>query len=193
MSRASYIRVLEGALAPMGFERRDASLPPREKAWVRRRGDFEDYVGLQRNAIAGVTANLATKDLVSEQILHSLNATGVFIWYPYERRIGQLMRTTDVWWKNDTDGPRALAENVLAFGMPFFDSFSTLDDQIERYQQSADVAARLYFLTALHRRNRAGDLDEACRRLSSELARKRHGWTPIFEALNTRLGCSRNQ
>lgn len=132
MTRLSYTKAIDRALAPLGFERSG-------KDWIRLRGDIWDCVNLQNSWVDGsVTVNLYAKDLETERILKAIECGAVLGIRLAGERIGMLIDGYDRWWKNDPNGPAELAEAVREYGLPWFDRVSTLEDQ----------AAHWYFRTA---------------------------------------------
>lgn len=184
MRRPSFVKAVEEALIPLGFEWVTGT---RDKAWERTRGDVRDYVELQYGKISGVTANLAMKDLRSEELLKSLNHEKFCLWYPQYHRIGELMQITDKWWQNTPDGPTSLASSIVEHGMPFFEQPLTLADQVRLYRYGLAMT-KLYLAVALYR---LGDAEEACR-VVAEMTDPRTvwEWKPLFRALGEYFGCA---
>ena len=107
MSSRSYAKTLDGLLKPFGFERRGSE-------WSRVRGDMWECVDLQTSSIAGVTANIMAKDIVTESILSSVPCSRPIFMHPISMRIGHLIDGYDRWWRNNPDGPAELAAAVAA-------------------------------------------------------------------------------
>jgi hypothetical protein len=127
MTRPSYLKAIDGVLAPIGFARSG-------REWIRVRGEIEERVDLQKSGIdGGVTVNVWAKDLQTERILRSI---------PYHKmlgirqvgvRIGTLIDGYDRWWRNNPDGPPDLAEAVRLYAVPWFDQVRTLEDQASKW------------------------------------------------------------
>lgn len=126
MSRPSYPKSLDRLLKPLGFERDGYD-------WIRVRGGMWECVNLQISWVAGVTANIEMKDLETEKILQSIPCDPAIFLAPARMRIGHLIDRHDRWWKNDPDGPEELTEAVRTFGLPWFDTVRTVEDQAERW------------------------------------------------------------
>lgn len=122
MSRPSYAKALQGLLEPLGFKREG-------NEWIRIRGDMWECVDLQISAIAGVTANVGAKDLVTEQILNKIPCAKPIFMSPLSIRIGQLIDGYDKWWLKEPNGPAELVDAVQAFGLPWFERVRTLEEQ----------------------------------------------------------------
>ena len=126
MSRPSYANALDRLLQPLGFRREGND-------WTRIRGDMWECIDLQTSAIAGVTANVAAKDLATERILRGIPCTKPLFMPPVEVRIGQLIDGYDKWWRKDPNGPAELVEAVQVYGLTWFDKVRTLEDQAARW------------------------------------------------------------
>lgn len=55
-------------------------------------------------------------------------------------RIGQLIDRHDRWWKNDPNGPEELTEAVSTYGLPWFDTVRTVEDQAARWYGRASAS-----------------------------------------------------
>lgn len=126
MSRPSYPKALTNLLKPLGFQRDRYD-------WVRMRGDIWECVNLQISVVAGVTVNIQMKDLETEKVLKSIPCDPPIFLPPVSMRIGQLIDRHDRWWKNDPDGPEELVQAVLTYGLPWFETVQTIEDQAERW------------------------------------------------------------
>ncbi|WP_068878231.1 MULTISPECIES: DUF4304 domain-containing protein [unclassified Phenylobacterium] len=123
MSGASYIKALDRALTPLGFVRESGD-------WVRRRGEIQDQVDLQKSSIdGGVTVNLFAKNLETERILKSIPCEKQLGTRQFGQRIGELIDGRDRWWKNDPEGPAEVTEAVLLHGIPWFECVRSLEDE----------------------------------------------------------------
>lgn len=126
MSRPSYAKALTKLLQPLGFQRDGYD-------WIRVRGDIWECVNLQISWLGGVTANIEMKDLETEKILQSIPCDPPIFLQPVSTRIGRLIDQHDRWWKNDPNGPEELAEAVSTYGLPWFDTVRTVEDQADRW------------------------------------------------------------
>ena len=125
MSR-SYVKALDDALRPLGFERTGDD-------WVRVRGDMWECVNRQSSNLSGVTVNLSVKDLVTEKLfLEIFGGDGAILLPPIQARIGEIIDGYDRWWTSkEPNGPKELADVVLKHGLPWFDRVRTLEQQAE--------------------------------------------------------------
>ncbi|HEX2802306.1 MAG TPA: DUF4304 domain-containing protein [Phenylobacterium sp.] len=126
MSRPSYAKALDKLLQPLGFRREGND-------WIRVREGMWERVNLQISWVAGVTANVAMKDLETEKILNSITCEKPILMSPVVIRIGQLIDRHDRWWRNAPNGPAELTEAVEIYGLPWFDEVRTLEDQVARW------------------------------------------------------------
>ena len=123
MSRLSYTKALDGVLQPLNFAREG-------KDWIRVRGDIWECCNLQKSWIDGsVTVNLFAKDLETDRLLKLIACDVSLGVRATNERIGTLIDGRDRWWKNDPNGPVALAEAVRVYGLPWFERVQSLEDQ----------------------------------------------------------------
>ncbi len=186
MKPKSYTSALSQVLEPMGFTRQG-------KEWTRVRGDLWEYVGLQVSQTAGVTANLAIKDLETERLLQeAIPSKKPVVMIPVTVRIGTLMDGYDRWWLRDPNGPSELSEAVRVHAEPFFDRVRTLEDQAAKWFGRGSTKgwrppSKIYLAITLYR---LGEREEACRALSSPPKRIIPGWLAQVESARQWLGCS---
>ncbi len=156
MSRPSYAKALNALLAPLGFAREGND-------WVRVRGDMWECVILQISWVAGVTVNVAARDLKTVEILEAIPCEQPLFMTYYPTRLGRLINNRDLWWKNNPDGPAEMSEAVRVYGLPWFDKVRTLEDQAAKwYGRGAPKQWRNPSLEALAvTLYRLGELDEA--------------------------------
>lgn len=125
MTRLSYTKALDRALAPLGFTRQGNA-----KDWFRLRGEIQDWVNLQKSWIDGsVTINLFAKNVETERMLRAVDCETRLGIRQAGQRIGQLIDGYDRWWKNNPDGPGEVAESVLTYGIPWFERVQSLEDE----------------------------------------------------------------
>jgi hypothetical protein len=157
----SYVKTLDAALAPLGFERRVDD-------WVRVRGDLWECVNRQAGMF-GVTANLYAKDLETERVFQEIfRGDDMAEMLPQYERIGSLIDGRDRWWTSDErDGPTEMAEAVVSYGLPWFERGLTLQGQHEAWYGGSTAPARGWYdrnsmiglALTLHR---MGKVQEAC-------------------------------
>lgn len=157
MSRKTYPAALAEALAPLGFKREGMNLS-------RRHGDLLEQVNVQVSQIAGVTANLWTRNLATEDLHRQVFSgrppayTQIFL-----TRIGTIIDGYDRWWRRDPNGPAELAEAVRVHAPPYFESHRSLESQADwfgrRELKWRNSFSRIYLALTLYR---MGELDEAC-------------------------------
>ncbi|THD82575.1 MAG: DUF4304 domain-containing protein [Phenylobacterium sp.] len=156
VSRPSYAKALDKLLRPLGFRREGYD-------WIRIRGDMWECVNLQISWVAGVTANVAMKDLETEKLLQAIPCETPIFMRPMTVRIGHLINNRDRWWRNAPNGPTELTEAVATYGLPWFDKVRTPEEQAARWYgrhaldqwrnpRLPDLAATLY---------RLGEIEEA--------------------------------
>lgn len=169
MTRTSYSGALNELLAPLGFGRA-------KNRWTRLVGDIEEEVELQKSWIDGsVTVNLRSVDLVSRQLLSDVTNRPYFHFVIGER-IGLLFGEYDVWWKNDPNGPKDVAEKVRDFGLPFLERVRSLEAQaewwgIKRFQRG-EWRQGVWVPRLAVTLHRLGKADLVCRAL--DVPRRRH-------------------
>lgn len=157
MTHRSYAKALDALLRPLGFQRDGND-------WARVRGDMWERVDLQVSWVAGVTANVAMKDLETEKVLRAIPSAEPIFMRPVTYRIGALIDGMDKWWRNDPNGPAELAEAMKIHGLPWFETVRTLEDQAARWYGRGSskhqygpsmipLAVTLY---------RLGEVEEAC-------------------------------
>jgi hypothetical protein len=88
-----------------------------------------ECVDLHISWLGGATADLSMKDLVTEGIMQAIPCERGMGSSEVVRRIGRLMDNYDHWWKNDPEGHAGLAAAVETYGLPWFDTARTLEDQ----------------------------------------------------------------
>lgn len=133
MSRPSYAKALGRLLEPLEFQRD-------EYDWVRVRRDMWECVNLQISWVSGVTVNVEMKDLETEKILQSIPCDPPIFLPPVSMRIGHLIDRRDRWWKNNPNGPAELTEAVATYGLPWFDTVRTVEDQAARWYGRANAS-----------------------------------------------------
>ncbi|MDP2012233.1 MAG: DUF4304 domain-containing protein [Phenylobacterium sp.] len=162
MSRKTYPAALNEVLAPLGFKREGM-------VFSRAHGDLLEQVDLQVSQVAGVTANLWTKNLATEE-LHRQAVLGrpPMLRRMFIIRIGTLIDGYDRWWRGDPNGPAELAEAVRIHAPPYFDARRSLEAQAltlgrnePRWRNSFE---RIYLALTLYQ---MGELDEACAALTN--------------------------
>jgi hypothetical protein len=127
MTRATYLKAIDGVLAPLGFERSG-------REWIRIREDIKERLDLQKSGIDGsVTVNVWAKDLETERILRSIPCHKLLGIRQFGVRIGTLIDGYDRWWRNDPEGPADLADAVRAYAVPWFDEVRTLEGQASNW------------------------------------------------------------
>jgi hypothetical protein len=126
VSRPSYPKALSKLLQPLGFQRDGYD-------WIRIRGNLWECVNLQISWVAGVTANVEMKDLETEKVLQSIPCDPPIFLSAIGIRIGHLIDRRDRWWKNDPNGPEELTEAVNTYGLPWFDTVRTIEDQAAQW------------------------------------------------------------
>lgn len=126
MSRSSYAKALDKLLTPHGFRREGSE-------WIRTRGDMWECVDLQVSSVAGVTSNVAKKDLQTERILQNISCEKPFAPGQIVVRLGHLIDGYDRWWKNSSDGPAEMSAAVESYGLPWFDRVNTLEEQLAHW------------------------------------------------------------
>lgn len=156
MSRKTYPAALAKALAPLGFAREGMTLS-------RRHGDLLEQVNIQVSQIAGVTANLWTRNLATEDLHRQVFSgrppayTQIFL-----TRIGTIIDGYDRWWRRDPNGPAELAEAVRVHAPPYFESHRSLESQAHWFGRLEpkwrNSYSRIYLALTLYR---MGALDEA--------------------------------
>ena len=184
MSRRSYVSALDDVLTPLGYQRTG-------RRWSRIVGDNLEEIDLQVSSIAGTTANLWTKDLVTEELLREA--------IPWKRplgiiqegqRIGHLMCGLDIWWKNNPNGPAELADALSAYAQPYFEANRSLEDQASHFGRAAqrwgNSPGRMYLALTLFR---MGEIDEACRALSNPPKSVIGVWKAQVDSVRSWLGC----
>lgn len=125
MTRLSYTKALDQALLPLGFTREGKA-----KDWFRLRGEIQDWVNLQKSWIDGsVTINLFAKSVETERMLRAVACSETLGVIQSGQRIGSLIDGLDRWWKNNPEGPKEVADAVLAYGIPWFERVQSLEDQ----------------------------------------------------------------
>lgn len=125
MTRLSYTRSLDRALEPLGFVREG-----KKKDWIRLRGEIEDLVNLQKSWIDGsVTINLFAKNVETARMLRTVACSETLGIVQSGQRIGDLIDGRDRWWKNNPEGPKEVADAVLAYGIPWFERVQSLEDE----------------------------------------------------------------
>ncbi len=123
MTRLTYKRALDLALAPHGFVRNGTD-------WKRECGEVEHWVDLQKSWIdGGLTINLFAKNLETERMIKAVPCEFINGISVSGQRIGYLIDGRDRWWKNNPDGPTELAEAMVTFGLPWFERVKTLEEQ----------------------------------------------------------------
>ena len=160
MTRRSYAKALDALLTPLGFQRDGND-------WIRVRDDMWECVDLQVSGVAGVTANVAMKDLETEKIVTDIPSAERISFRPVTYRIGMLIDGHDKWWRNDPTGPAELAEAVRAYGLPWFDTVRTLEDQAARWYGRGS-SKRQYgpsMIPLAVTLFRLGEIEEACEAL----------------------------
>lgn len=162
MSRLSYAKTLDEALRPFGFSRKDND-------WIRVRGDMWECVNRQSNWLGGITVNLMMKDLETEKLfIRIFSEDGAVQMPPTSVRIGDLIDGYDRWWRRDQpDGPRQMAEVVVASGLSWFDRARTPEAQAENwFGRKTALTDRGYHGPSLIglalTLYRMGELEEAC-------------------------------
>ncbi len=186
MSRASYASTLARLLEPLGFVRD-------RNEWRRNHDGHLDSVDLQVSSYGGVTSNISTKDLTSEQILlEAVPPDSPGLMYAVTYRIGYLMDRTDRWWCRDPNGPRELTEAVRIHALPFFERMHPLEEQARAlgrgYSHKWNDPTRTFYLAiALYR---MGERKEACEILAEKIPRRTTpAWVAQIDGLRRRLGC----
>jgi hypothetical protein len=189
LSRKTYTGALDQLLTPLGFERQD------KRSWVRHVGDMEERVDLEKGWVDGaMTASVKCVDMVGLEIMRQAVPGGPGVIYPIDRRIGHFVGPFDKWWKNDPNGPEEIAEIVRVHGLPFLESFRTIEARADHFgrafvegQRNPHIPSRAWLAVTLHR---MGKGDEACRALEIP---KRRTEIPsagaMVQALRSYLGC----
>lgn len=127
MSSLTFPKALHQVLEPAGFARD-------KMVWTRLRGDLEDTVRLDRSWSSGaMTATLEMRDLATDRILRGIDCETPLFFEPVDVRIGHLMDRLDHWWNKEPNGPAALAEAVRTYGLPWFATVRTLEEQAEEW------------------------------------------------------------
>jgi hypothetical protein len=157
VTRSSYAKALDALLAPLGFQRNGND-------WIRVRGDMWECVDLQVSGIAGVTANVAMKDLETERVVTNIPSAEPISLHPVTYRIGVLIDGHDKWWRNDPAGPTELVEAVRVYGLPWFDKVRTLEDQAARWygRRSSEHRYGPSMIPLAVTLFRLGEIEEAC-------------------------------
>lgn len=148
----SYTKALDDVLRARGFNRSGDD-------WIRVRGDMWECVNRQSGRL-GVTINFLIKDLKTEALfLEIFGSEGAVQMPPRIERIGALVDGFDRWWKSDEpDGAKTLADMLLRYGLPWFDTVRTLEQQVEHwYGGSAALNVRGYSGQSLIRRKPHGE------------------------------------
>lgn len=171
MSRKTYASELERVLAPLGFVRRASGY----RYWHRTRGQRLEIVDLQTSPIAGTTANLFSRDLVMEALLHAAMPDASPAHFSYGgTRIGDLIDGKDRWWKNDPNGPQELAEAVAAHAPAHFDRLlappvkEDLKERAANPREWSRAHSTIYLALLLYR---AGELEDARKVLDRKLSK----------------------
>ncbi len=151
MNKKSYGAALDDVLTPIGFVQG-------RMEWSRTVGDIFEQVDLQVSPNLGVTSNLWTKDLATEELLRQA--------IPWKRpigivqagfRIGRLMGCGDRWWKKDPNGPAELAEAIRLHAPAFFEGRRSLEAQalwfgrLQPRWSPGNTAGRMYLALTLYR------------------------------------------
>jgi hypothetical protein len=185
MRRQSYVSALDEVLKPLGFQRVG-------RRWSRVVGDVLEEVDLQVSSVAGTTANLWSKDLVTEDLLRQA--------IPWKRpmgiiqegqRVGEVMCGRDIWWKNDPNGPAELAEAIRVHAPSYFEAQRDLEDQANQFGRRAPkwglTPNRIYLALTLYR---MGEVEEAFRALSHAPRSVGGTWKAQLDSVRAWLGCS---
>lgn len=159
MARRSYSTVMDKALKPYGFTR------DRLK-WTRVRGDVIEMIDIQPSRYSGRTANVSIKNLETEkiyaEILEPLGDTYMF-WI--SSRLGHLIDNCDRWWEDQPDGPEDMAALTVQYALPWFDEFSSLEQQATQWYGRGIENSRGYYAPGLIglalTLYRMGEIDEA--------------------------------
>jgi len=158
--------------------------------------DQRPEIDLQVSSIAGITANLWTKDVATEDLLREA--------IPWKRpigiiqegyRIGGLMEgNLDRWWKNDPNGPVELAEALRMHAPPYFEARRSLEDQANLFGRKATrwywVPNRMYLALTLYR---MGEVEEACRALSNPPKSLVGTWKDQVDSVRDWIGCKEDK
>jgi hypothetical protein len=126
MSRASYAVALDEVLKAADFTRDG-------KWWSRTVDGVLEQVDLQTRSVGGTTANLWSKDLETDRILENIECEEPLRIIQFGMRIGRLIDGNDRWWRDDPRGPAQLAEAVRVYGLPWFETIRSLEDQAMHY------------------------------------------------------------
>jgi len=181
LTSKSYSQALDRVLAPEGFLRNG-------RDWTRIRDGFRDDVNLQTASHLGITANLLSREVASEQILAEALADGAPYFYT---RIGRLIDGNDRWWRDAPNGPAELSEAVRDYGLPYLEQQHSLEEQARRFGRfspkwGSGVSSRLCCAITLYR---MGLPEEACQMLRDPPRRFSAKWLADIEAVRRRLGC----
>jgi hypothetical protein len=190
MKAPTYRRALNELLTPLGF------VIQTKDNWVRRVGDVEECIDLQRSAYGlGVTVNIWSVDLVSRKMLEDAvppGAPGLKYWV--SERLGHFLGPYDKWWKGDPNGPAVVAEAVREHALPFLERMRPLEAQADRLgrrgvgQGVPHISSRLQLAVTLYR---MGEREEACRALMIPKRRTEiPAWAAQVQPLRDFLGCS---
>ena len=151
MKKKSYVAALNEVLLPMGFAQD-------RMEWSRTAKGILEKIDLQVSQNLGVTSNLWSTDLATEELLRQA--------IPRKRpmgivqagfRIGCLMGCGDRWWKKDPNGPAELAEAIRLHAPAFFESRRSLEAQallfgrLEPRWKPSDTNDRMYLALTLYR------------------------------------------
>lgn len=188
MNSKTYPAMLHRVLEPEGFRRDGMN-------WIRVRGDMQEMVDIQVSAIHGVTANFYMKDLETEKLLLEaipwMRPNAIIV---EGTRIGELIDGGSRWWRRDPNGPAELAEAVRTYGLPYFDSVRTLEEQAAQWYGRGNLSrgwhapSRIYLALTLYR---LGEVKEACEALANPPKRLIEAWRPQVESVRQWLGCDR--
>ena len=189
MKAPTYRGALDDLLRPLGFA------PRTKDNWIRRVGDMEECIDLQRSAHgSGVTVNIWSVDLVSRKMLEDAvppDSPGLMYWV--SERLGHFLGPYDKWWKADPNGPAEVAKAVREHALPFLERMRPLEAQATRFGRAAIgqpnpfIRSSLWLAVTLHR---MGEHEEACRALIIPKRRTEiPPWAAQVQPLRAYLGC----